>query len=462
MHLFLRLRLIWAILAALAVAPVQARDLRREFVWDMLKEQVPGTEPKTGLVLRDPAKRGGTYENVMLTCGEPGVTFSLSPVDRKSLGQAFLREASLDVTLITDGQAHAFGKPRIAFNEMDEFWEYEIVAQSVDVLRAMARAGSIRAFGEGLDQQLPVDRATLSAFADACDRHVGQSARSSTRRQKAEAAPRTPPEAAPVADALNHSSEFKPVRTLKVVPPGSAAEARPTSIAEDQKAIADLERQIARLGAQAKTLRGREPMQAGELGTLQKTAQPAPAPATALSAPDLNAVVRQVKALADARSGLLSQDKDFRACGDDRGCQLLVLAGQQDRLAGEAQQTLVAEMRYRATGTIKPGSERLGDCHATTIRRLGDGFDGPLRAPDADGLTQGVSVAFANRLFQTGRDDVPALRRARTGDAVSVCLVRLPRGCPRGDDRGKVYLTLDHRTGETWRLANAHHLCGGA
>lgn len=459
MHLFLRLRLICAILATLMVGTAQARDLRRDFVWDTLKVQTPGSEPKAGLVLRDPAKRGGTYENAMLTCTAAGVTFSLSPVDRNSLGQAFLREASLELTLITDAQAHEFGKPRIVFNEMDEIWEYEIIAQSVDVLRAMARAGSIRAFGEGLDQQWPVDRATLTAFADACDRHVGTSARSSAIRQKAEAVPRTPPE--PVREAPTAPGDFKPVRTVKVLPPASAAEPRPTSVTEDQRAIADLERRIARLGSQAQALRGREPMQAGEIGALQKAA-PTSSVASAQSAPGLNAVMREVKALSDARSGILAKDKDFRACGDDQGCQLLVLAGQQDRLSGEAQQTLVAEMRYRATGTIKPGSERLGDCHATTIRRLGDAFDGPLKAPDADGLSQGVSVGFANRLFQTGRDDVPALRRTKVGDRVSVCLVRLPRGCPRGDDRGKAYLTLNLRTGETWRLANAHHLCGGA
>lgn len=200
-------------------------------------------------------------------------------------------------------------------------------------------------------------------------------------------------------------------------------------------------------------MRGREPMQAGDLRPLQAGIQ---------SAPELNAVMRQVKALSDANSGRLSQDRDFRACGDDQGCQLLVLADRQDSLSNETRQTLVAEMRYRATGTLNPKTEKLGDCHATTIRRLGDAFDGPLKAPDDAGLTQGVSVGFANRLFQTGRDDVPALRRAKVGDRVSVCLVRVPRGCPKGDDRGRGYLTLNLRTGETWRLANAHHLCGGA
>jgi hypothetical protein len=48
------------------------------------------------------------------------------------------------------------------------------------------------------------------------------------------------------------------------------------------------------------------------------------------------------------------------------------------------------------------------------------------------------------------------------GDKVELCLVALPEDCPPGDDRGKLYAATNERTGESWEMLDAVHMCGGA
>ena len=50
----------------------------------------------------------------------------------------------------------------------------------------------------------------------------------------------------------------------------------------------------------------------------------------------------------------------------------------------------------------------------------------------------------------------------RVGDPVTLCLVSIPRNCPPGDDRGKVYSAANWRTQERWSLPDSQHSCGGA
>jgi hypothetical protein len=54
------------------------------------------------------------------------------------------------------------------------------------------------------------------------------------------------------------------------------------------------------------------------------------------------------------------------------------------------------------------------------------------------------------------------LHSARVGDKVQLCLTSLPQDCPPGDVRGKVYKATDLRTGKSWELPDAEHMCGGA
>ncbi len=101
---------------------------------------------------------------------------------------------------------------------------------------------------------------------------------------------------------------------------------------------------------------------------------------------------------------------------------------------------------------------KVGDC-AFTVRRVG------ARLEDGTGHAiagSGSSVRLANGLYGVSYDDVPAVAASKPGDRVFACLVRLPRHCPPGDDRGKWYTVTNLRTNESWTLPDAQHLCGGA
>jgi len=103
---------------------------------------------------------------------------------------------------------------------------------------------------------------------------------------------------------------------------------------------------------------------------------------------------------------------------------------------------------------------RVGQCVNTTIKavetRLMDSQTNQS-IPDS-----GSAVSFANGLYQVSYDTIPAIVKSQAGDAVKICLISIPKGCPKGDNRGKKYATTNLRTGATWRLFDSEHLCGGA
>lgn len=88
--------------------------------------------------------------------------------------------------------------------------------------------------------------------------------------------------------------------------------------------------------------------------------------------------------------------------------------------------------------------------------RLQNGSNGPF-VPDS-----GSAVHFADGLYQVSYDELDAVHESRSGDPVFICLVRLPRACPPGDDRGRVYTTTNLRTLASWTLPDSEHACGGA
>lgn len=104
--------------------------------------------------------------------------------------------------------------------------------------------------------------------------------------------------------------------------------------------------------------------------------------------------------------------------------------------------------------------KRVGACMKTTIKsvetRLMDGSTGkPIPG-------SGSAVSFANGGYQVSYDTVPAIEHSHPGDPVRMCLVSIPRGCPKGDTRGRVYSTTNLRTHKSWRLPDSEHSCGGA
>lgn len=105
-----------------------------------------------------------------------------------------------------------------------------------------------------------------------------------------------------------------------------------------------------------------------------------------------------------------------------------------------------------------PGRE--GTCVWTKIARLEHRLRNGDRGPFVS--DSGSAVAFANGGYQVSYEEVDAVHHAREGDAVLLCLVTIPRGCPPGDSRGRWYTATDKRTMESWTMPDAEHSCGGA
>ena len=97
---------------------------------------------------------------------------------------------------------------------------------------------------------------------------------------------------------------------------------------------------------------------------------------------------------------------------------------------------------------------RVGQCVNTSIHDIGSRLEGDP--------SSGSAVGYANGGSQISYDVVPQVAAWRRGDPVTMCLVRLPQGCPPGDSRGGFYKVTNLRTGTSWTEADSSHSCGGA
>ena len=108
----------------------------------------------------------------------------------------------------------------------------------------------------------------------------------------------------------------------------------------------------------------------------------------------------------------------------------------------------------------QPLPAREGTCVRSKIagveQRLRDGPNGSF-IPGS-----GSAVRFANGGYQVAYAEIEAVQNSRTGDPVFICLIRIPRGCPAGDARGRIYTTTNLRTLESWTMPDSEHQCGGA
>jgi hypothetical protein len=96
----------------------------------------------------------------------------------------------------------------------------------------------------------------------------------------------------------------------------------------------------------------------------------------------------------------------------------------------------------------------VGACAKTKIKSIGTRLEG---VPDS-----GSAVSFENGGDQVSYDTVPAIVHSKAADPVRMCLVSIPRHCPKGDNRGRVYRTTNLRTHKSWKLPDSEHMCGGA
>jgi hypothetical protein len=101
-----------------------------------------------------------------------------------------------------------------------------------------------------------------------------------------------------------------------------------------------------------------------------------------------------------------------------------------------------------------PLPTKVGQCASTAIKDVGTRLEGVADSGDA--------VSYANGGYQVSYTMIKGLKGVRAGDAVKLCLVTIPDGCPPGDDRGKVYRATDLRTLASWEASDSEHMCGGA
>lgn len=99
---------------------------------------------------------------------------------------------------------------------------------------------------------------------------------------------------------------------------------------------------------------------------------------------------------------------------------------------------------------------RVGACSEATISFIGGRLEG-----DND-FDSGTAVRFDNGGVQISYDREEGVVNSRVGDPVRICLASIPEGCPPGDERGRVYVTTNLRTGSSWEMPDSSHMCGGA
>lgn len=161
---------------------------------------------------------------------------------------------------------------------------------------------------------------------------------------------------------------------------------------------------------------------------------------------------------------------DRRACGADTACIANVQNNALDTFGGgppwveDYAEALIGRKALETGGQAgkhadQPLPARIGDCAVTHIAelstRIGEG--GALADADPDA---GSSVTFTNGGALVSYDHEEGLASSQVGDAVALCLMSIPRDCPQGDDRGKVYYGVDLMLKGTWALPDSQHMCG--
>lgn len=114
-----------------------------------------------------------------------------------------------------------------------------------------------------------------------------------------------------------------------------------------------------------------------------------------------------------------------------------------------------------ANAQVRPPT-KVGACLEGTIKSIGTRFGDKLVQPKSKAEDNGSAFEATNGVYGIVYWFVPELASSRVGDRVRSCLVSVPRGCPKGDDRGRVYTTTNVRTGASWTMSDAQHMCGGA
>ncbi|MFH1401420.1 MAG: hypothetical protein ABIG40_00380 [Parcubacteria group bacterium] len=99
-------------------------------------------------------------------------------------------------------------------------------------------------------------------------------------------------------------------------------------------------------------------------------------------------------------------------------------------------------------------------CVTTTVSKIGTRLVDGITGQGVEG--SGSAIEYLNGGYQVSYDIIEGIENSVPGDVVNLCLIAVPKECPPGDDRGKLYRAINLRTGESWEALDAQHMCGGA
>ncbi len=166
---------------------------------------------------------------------------------------------------------------------------------------------------------------------------------------------------------------------------------------------------------------------------------------------------------------------DRSQCGSDGACIAAVQSGALDTFEYGLDKPMAAPwigdyataLMGRKAADLAAGGGNLsgaipsapGQCMQTRIATITTRFGDPI---DYDNADQGTAVTFRGDLSQVSYDREEALAAAKVGDRVVLCLMNIPHDCPKGDERGRLYLGYDVDARVQWVLPDSQHLCGGA
>jgi uncharacterized protein len=171
--------------------------------------------------------------------------------------------------------------------------------------------------------------------------------------------------------------------------------------------------------------------------------------------------------LADVKPVALDFLADRRACGTDEACimasYMAVLNTYKDRGAKVSAPAWLNAMKISGGGAPISQSlpRRVGQCAQTVVASVVPRLD-PGHRPTSEDFDSGTAIVFANRGYQVSYEREETLLQSGPGDGAVICLIAIPRHCPPGDARGRVYATTNLRTGQSWSLPDSEHSCGGA
>jgi hypothetical protein len=96
----------------------------------------------------------------------------------------------------------------------------------------------------------------------------------------------------------------------------------------------------------------------------------------------------------------------------------------------------------------------VGACSVTRVKQVEFRLEG---MPGS-----GSAICYVNGGYQVSCDRIAAMAASRRRGPVRLCLVSIPKKCPPGNRRGRIYRATNLRSGGAWTAPDAEHSCGGA